>query len=115
MQGPKAPCVRPMVPHQELAMASALDDLRHATACSPASLQAQHPPLLRVALARGRHMSEVLDLKQRNLQASRFLTNLGPSKQMLQRRTSAIGKRCLKSDAGIHEQALSEGYFQQKD
>lgn len=62
--------LHPMIPREELAMAGAVEDLRHAVACAPSSLEAQHPPLLRVALARGRHMSEVIELKQRNLQAS---------------------------------------------
>ena len=53
-------------------MAGAVEGLRHAAACAPSSLEAQHPPLLRIALARGRQMSEVLELKQRNLQASLF-------------------------------------------
>lgn len=91
MQGANTLNVRPMVPHQELAMAGALSDLRHATACSPGSLQAQHPPLLRVALARGRHMSEVLELKQRNLQASP--SSHEPFKRMLKGTPSATEKK----------------------
>lgn len=49
-------------------MAGALEDLRHATASSPGSLEARQHALQGVALARGRHMSEVYALKQKNLQ-----------------------------------------------
>lgn len=68
LQGESGMRLRSVVPHQELAMAGALDDLRHVTACHPASVEAQQHTLLGVALARGRHMSEVSELKQKNLQ-----------------------------------------------
>lgn len=71
LQGQTVVPLHSMIPHQELAMAGALDNLRQATACSPGSLAVQQHALQGIALARGRHMSEVYDLKQKNLQVWR--------------------------------------------
>ena len=95
MQDAHAVGLRTVIHHQEVAMAGALDDLRHATASSPGSLEARQHALQGVALARGRHMSEVYALKQKNLQVRQTGSMiLGLPVMQSQESLSAVVCRC---------------------